>query len=292
MTPADNLRGIGLMTASMALFGLEDMFLKFAARDIPTGEILLVTCLFSWAFFAALARFEGKRTFTRDALHPWVMARNAGEMVGTIAYITALASVPLATVSAVLQAMPLAVTMGAALFMGEKVGWRRWSAIALGFCGVLLVIRPGMDGFSPAALWVLVTVAGLGLRDLASRMIPPEFSTTQVSAWGVASVALLGAGMLAFQTPVMPDWEQSGMMLGALIVGTAGYWAITSAARTGEVSVVSPFRYSRLIFAILLGVIAFAEFPDRLTLLGAAIIIGSGLYSFARERARARAKRA
>ena len=90
----------------------------------------------------------------------------------------------------------------------------------------------------------------------------------------------------------MPDWEQSGMMLGALIVGTAGYWAITSAARTGEVSVVSPFRYSRLIFAILLGVIAFAEFPDRLTLLGAAIIIGSGLYSFARERARARAKRA
>ena len=90
MTPADNLRGIGLMTASMALFGLEDMFLKFAARDIPTGEILLVTCLFSWAFFAALARFEGKRTFTRDALHPWVMARNAGEMVGTLAYITAL----------------------------------------------------------------------------------------------------------------------------------------------------------------------------------------------------------
>jgi drug/metabolite transporter (DMT)-like permease len=161
----------------------------------------------------------------------------------------------------------------------------------LGFCGVLLVIRPGMDGFSPAALWVLVTVAGLGLRDLASRMVPPEFSTTQVSAWGIASVALLGAGMLAFQTPVMPDWEQSGMMLGAMIVGTAGYWAITSAARTGEVSVVSPFRYSRLIFAILLGIVAFAEFPDRLTLLGAAIIIGSGLYSFARERARARSKR-
>ena len=291
MTPADNLRGIGLMTGSMALFGLEDMFLKFAARDIPTGEILLVTCLFSLAFFVALARFEGKRTFTRDALHPWVLARNAGEMVGTLAYISALASVPLATVSAVLQAMPLAVTMGAALFMGEKVGWRRWIAIALGFCGVLLVIRPGLDGFQPAALWVLVTVAGLGVRDLASRMVPPEFSTTQVSAWGVASVALLGAGMLVFQKPVMPDLAQSGMMLGALIVGTAGYWAITSATRTGEVSVVSPFRYSRLVFAILLGMVAFAEFPDRLTLLGAAVIIGSGLYSFARERARSRAKR-
>jgi len=161
----------------------------------------------------------------------------------------------------------------------------------LGFCGVLLVIRPGLDGFRPAALWVLVTVAGLGLRDLASRMVPPTFSTTQVSAWGVASVALLGAGMVVFQKPVLPDLEQSGMMLGALVVGTAGYWAITSAARMGEVSVVSPFRYSRLVFAILLGVVAFAEFPDRLTLLGAAVIIGSGLYSFARERARVRAKR-
>lgn len=286
MTAAENLRGIALMTGSMALFGIEDMFLKFSTQTLPTGEILLVTCLFGWAFFALLARLEGKRTFTRTALHPWILARNFGEMLGTFAYMTALAAVPLATVSAVLQAMPLAVTMGAALFMGEKVGWRRWSAIAAGFCGVLLVIRPGLDGFHPQALWVLMTVAGLGLRDLASRAIPPDVSTSQVSAWGVASVAVLGAGMTAFQTPVLPDIGQGFMLLGALIFGTAGYWVITSATRTGEVSVVSPFRYSRLIFAIVIGLVFFAEVPDRLTLLGATIIIGSGLYSFARERAR------
>ena len=287
MTASENLRGIGLMASSMALFAVEDMFLKFAALGLPTGEILLTAGLFGWAFFAALARAKGYPTFTRAAFSPWVMARNAGEMVGTFAYITALAAVPLATVSAVLQAMPLAVTLGAALFMGEKVGWRRWTAIAVGFAGVLLVIRPGLDGFRPAALWVLVTVAGLSLRDLASRAIPRAVSSAQVSAWGVASVAALGAGMMAFQTAVLPGLWQSLILLGVIIFGTAGYWAITAASRTGEVSVVSPFRYSRLIFAILIGAFIFSEIPDRLTLLGAAIITGSGLYAFARERLRA-----
>ncbi len=289
MNASDNLRGIALMTGSMTLFAFEDMFLKFAAQDMPTGQILLVTALFGVAFFGGLARLEGRRTLTRDALHPWVLIRNFGEMVGTYAYITALASVPLATVSAVLQAMPLAVTMGAALFMGETVGWRRWSAIGVGFIGVLIVIRPGLDGFQPAAMWVLVSVAGLGLRDLASRAIPAGISSTQVSAWGVASVAVLGAGMMPFQTAVLPDLWQSGMMAGVVVFGTAGYWAVTHASRTGEVSVVSPFRYSRLIFAIVIGWAVFGEPADVMTLCGSALIIGSGLYSFARERRRKRA---
>ena len=288
MTPKDNLRGIGLMTGSMAMFAVEDMFLKFAARDLPTGEILLLTCLIGMIFFAALARAGGKPILTRAALHPAVILRNMGEMAGTYAYITALAAVPLATVSAVLQAMPLAVTLGAALFMGEHVGWRRWTAIAVGFTGVLIVIRPGLDGFRPAALWVLLTVAGLGLRDLATRAVPATTSTSQLSTWGVISVALLGGVMTLFQTPQTPDLWQSTLLFGAILFGSAGYWAITSASRTGEVSVVSPFRYSRLICAILIGATVFKEYPDRLTLLGAAIIIGSGLYSFARERALSR----
>ena len=288
MTPKDNLRGIGLMTGSMALFAIEDMFLKFSTRVLPTGEILLITCLIGMVFFSALAIAGGKPVLSRAALHPAVILRNAGEVIGTYAYITALASVPLATVSAVLQAMPLAVTLGAALFMGEKVGWRRWTAITIGFAGVLIVIRPGMDGFRPAALWVLVTVAGLGLRDLASRAVPPETSTSQLSAWGVIAVAILGASMMPFQIAILPDLWQSAMLLGAVIFGSAGYWAITSASRTGEVSVVSPFRYSRLIGAILIGALVFTEYPDRMTLLGAAIIIGSGLYSFARQRALSR----
>lgn len=290
MTAAGNLRGIVMMLTSMAFFALEDMFIKFAAEGLPTGEIVLVSGIFGVPFFAALARRSGRSVLVRGALHPAVLIRALGEMVGSLAYITALATVPLPTVSAVLQAMPLAVTLGAALFMGEQVGWRRWTAIAVGFAGVLLVIRPGFDGFRPAALWVLFTVLGLAARDLASRAIPPEFTDAQVSSWGLMAVALLGALMMGFTgQAVVPDGWQCLDLAAMVVVGAVGYWAIVGAMRTGEVSVVAPFRYARLVFAIAIGALVFAERVDVITLSGAALIIGSGLYSFARERARKRA---
>ncbi|MDZ4312508.1 MAG: DMT family transporter [Cypionkella sp.] len=286
---SDNLRGILFMVVSMALFGLEDMFLKWAAASLPVGEIVFVSGVFGVPVFVFMAWRQGHKVFTKAGLHPWVLARGLGEMVGTFAYITALATVPLSTVSAVLQAMPLAVTMAAAVFMQEQVGWRRWSAIAVGFAGVMLVIRPGLDGFRPEALWVLITVAGLTLRDLAARKIPPECSTAQVSAWGLISVTLLGAlMMLGSGEVVMPSPWEATTLLGALVFGTAGYWAIIGATRTGEVSVVAPFRYVRLVFAVLIGAFVFAEWPDVITLCGSGLIVASGLYSFARERARKR----
>lgn len=284
-----NLRGILLMLAAMALFAVEDMFLKWAAADLPVGMVIFVAGAFGAPVFALMARAGGQRVLTAAALHPWVLLRNLGEMVGTYAYIHALALVPLSTVSAVLQAMPLAVTLGAALFLRETVGWRRWAAIAVGFAGVLVVIRPGMDGFRPEALWVLVTVAALALRDLATRALPRDCSTAQVSCWGLMSVAALGAVMMVPGGAVMPDTAQVAVLCGALVFGTAGYWAVVAASRTGEVSVVSPFRYARLLFAILIGAFVFNEMPDALTLLGATLIIGSGLYALARERARKRA---
>ena len=290
MKKSENLRGIALMVVAMAAFGLEDMFIKFAAVAVPTGQIVLISGIFGVPFFGWLAARSGRSIWVRGALHPAVLLRAGGEMVGTLAYITALASVPLPTVSAVLQVMPLAVTLGAALFLHEPVGWRRWTAIAVGLTGVLLVIRPGLDGFRPAALWVLITVAGLAARDLATRIIPPDYSDAQISAWGLMAVTALGAGMMAFSGQVvLPDPLQSAGLAALVVVGTIGYWAITAAARTGEVSVVAPFRYTRLVFAILIGWLVFGEPADALTLSGAALIIGSGLYAFARERAKNRA---
>lgn len=284
MTP--NLRGSLIMVLSMALFAMEDMFLKWLTVALPIGQILLVSGFFGMVFFAIVARAQGLRTFTRAALHPAVWLRNLGEVVGTLAYLTALASVPLATVSAVLQAMPLAVTLGAALFMGERVGWRRWLAIIIGFTGVLIVIRPGSDSFTPTALWVTLAVAALALRDLASRRIPASSTDAQVSTWGLAAVALLGAGLLTGQTAIIPTMLQTLQLTGMLVFGTLGYWAITAATRTGDVSVVSPFRYIRLVFAVLIGTLIFAETPDTYTLIGSAIIVGSGLYAFMRQRIR------
>lgn len=284
---AENLRGIGLMILAMALFAIEDMFLKFAAVDLPTGQIVFLSGALGMPVFFILARRAGVRVVSRGFLHPSVLARNFGEMVGTLGYITALALVPLATVSAVLQALPLGVTMAAALFLGETVGWRRWSAIAVGFLGVLLVIQPGTAGFRPEALWVMLTVAGLTLRDLATRAIPVGSSTAQVSAWGLGSVALLGLFMMIWQGDwSVPTPAQSLPLVCAALFGTVGYAAIIAATRHGDVSVVSPFRYTRLIFAVTIAALFFHEVPTPPTWVGAALIIGSGLYSFARERRR------
>lgn len=286
----DNLRGIVLMVAAMAGFAMEDMFIKWAASDLPTGQILLMIGLVGAAVFAAMARAQGQRTFVAEALHPAVIGRNLGEMIGTYGFVTALTLAPLSTVSAVAQAMPLAVTMGAALFLGETVGWRRWTAITVGFLGVLMIIRPGLEGFDPNALWAVLAVFGLGARDVFTRKMPSSITTMQLSVWGFLAVALLGAGMLAVSGGgQVPAAAQAGYVAGALAFGIAAYWALTAANRLGEMSVITPFRYSRLIFGVGLGVLVFGERPDVMTLLGGLVIIGSGLYTFARERARKRA---
>ncbi|MFN3576760.1 MAG: DMT family transporter [Tabrizicola sp.] len=294
MAPRDpareNLRGILLMLISMALFAIEDLFLKLAAADLPIGQVILVSGALGVPVFAAMAWRQGQGILVKDALHPSVIARNIGEMIAAAAYVAALAAVPLGTVAAVLQALPLFMTMGAALVFGERVGWRRWTAILAGFLGVLMLIRPGAEGFRVEALLVLISVAGIVLRDLAARAIPAHVSTAQVSAWGLMSVTVLGLGIIAGTGEIRGvTGTEAAVLLGAVLFGTAGYWAVTAATRTGEVSVVAPFRYARLVFSMGIGVVFLGERPDPMTLIGSAVIVGSGLYAFARERARKRA---
>jgi drug/metabolite transporter (DMT)-like permease len=282
---SENITGILLMIAAMVLFAVEDLFLKWAAVGLPLGQIVLISGALGAPVFFVMARRERRGILVKDALHPAVIARNIGEMIGTASFVAALALVPLGTVAAVLQAMPLAVTMGAALFFGERVGWRRWTAISVGFLGVLLVIQPGAEGFRPEAMLVLVTVAGMALRDLSARAIPAHVTTAQVSAWGLMAVTVLGLGMLGVTGGArMVTASEAAILLGAVIFGTGGYWAVTAATRTGEVAVVAPFRYTRLVFSMGLGVVFLAERPDGLTLVGAGLIVASGLYAFARER--------
>lgn len=286
----ENLSGILLMLASMALFAVEDLFLKLASADVPIGQIILISGALGLPVFVGMAWRQGQRILVKEALHPAVIYRNIGEMVAAAAYVAALAAVPLGTVAAVLQALPLFMTMGAALVFGEAVGWRRWTAILVGFAGVLLVIQPGSDGFRIEALLVLISVAGIVLRDLAARAIPQRVTTAQVSAWGLMSVTVLGLGLIAVTGEARAVTGIEALILGgAVVFGTAGYWAVTAATRTGEVSVVAPFRYARLVFSMGIGVVFLGERPDLLTLVGAGVIVASGLYAFARERARKRA---
>jgi drug/metabolite transporter (DMT)-like permease len=275
------------MVAAMAAFAVEDVLIKLAAERLPTGQILLVLGLGGTLAFAALARRAGRPVIGPALRHPAVMARNAGEVIGTAGFVTALALVPLSTLTAIFQAMPLAVTLGAALFLGERVGWRRWSAILVGFAGVLLILRPGTEGFRPEALWALLAVAGLALRDLATRRVPPRVSTLELAVWGFAAVGLLGAGQLALSGgAVLPDAREAALLAAALAVGLVAYAALTAATRAGTVADIAPFRYSRLLFGLALGALVFGERPDAATLAGAALILASGLYTLARERAR------
>lgn len=288
---SENLIGILLMLGAMAAFAVEDMFIKKLSVGMSTGQILIFLGVGGFLIFAVLANRAGKAVWTRDFLLPAVMMRNLGEVIGTVGYVLAVVLTPLSSASAILQATPLAVTLGAALFLQQAVGWRRWVAIIIGFIGVLFVIRPGLDGFQPASLFAVQGVIGLSIRDLATRAMPARVSSTVLSAYGFGVVAPAGLVMMMFEgSAVIPDLDQSLLLLAALIVGPLGYYAIVAAMRIGEVAVVTPFRYIRLVFAMIIGIVIFGEKIDTLTLLGTIIIIGSGLFTIYREhRARKRA---
>ena len=288
-TENGNLRGIVLMVVSMAAFAIEDSFIKRAADDMPTGQILLMLGVFGAAIFTVMAARAGQKPFSRDLLQGQVMLRNLGEVIGTMGFVTAIALTPLTSATAILQAMPLAVTLGAALFLGESVGWRRWTAILVGFAGVLVIIRPGLEGFDINSLWAVLAVFGLAIRDLATRRVPARIGSMSISVSGFVSVAILGGAMLALSGgAVWPGTLQTALMMGALAAGVVGYWMVVEAMRVGEISAVTPFRYARLIFALIIGILIFGERPDLMTLAGATLVIGSGLYTFARERVRRR----
>ncbi|MFK5996636.1 MAG: DMT family transporter [Rhodobacterales bacterium] len=287
----NNLNGIFLVIASMAGFTLEDMFVKQLSTTLPVGQIMVVLGFSGAVIFAIMARIKGRNLLARNAWSRTLLVRALFEAIAALAFVTSLALVPLSTVASVFQATPLAITMGAALFFGEQVGWRRWSAIIVGFIGVLLIIRPGYTSFDPKVFFVLIAVLAVAMRDLITRLIDENVASTVISCQGFAAFMLAGAILLLLTpetlTPVSA--REAGYFIGGIIFGVAGYYAIVAAMRVGDASAITPFRYSRLLFSLIVGVVVFHEHPDTATLTGATIIIASGLYTFLRERRLARA---
>ncbi len=282
----DNLRGAAWMTAAMLLFAVEDMFIKLLAGSLPTWQIILILGVGGAAFFGIIVRVQGHALLSSAALSPAVVLRNVGEVVGTLGFVTALALIPISTASAVLQATPLVVTMAAALFLAEKVGWRRWTAIVVGFLGVLLVIRPGIDGFDLYSLFALQGVIGLAIRDIATRRVPESVHSTQLSFWAflvlIPSAWIMG---LVLGTPAVTPVGWQWLYVTIIVpLGVFAYYAIVTAMRVGEISFVTPFRYSRILFALVIGMVVFLERPDALMLVGATLIVASGLFTLWRER--------
>jgi len=285
MNQSDNTRAALMMTGSMLAFAFEDLFLKRAAGGIAPGQIILMLGLGGMVIFWGLAALRGQKILSMRAFHPAAFIRSACEGIASILYILALASLPLSTVSALLQASPLAVTMGAALLLREQVGWRRWSAVAVGFIGVLVILRPSDEGISIHALMLVACVLSLAGRDLATRVMPADITTMQLSTWAYIAMALAGLGLTlgSGDGMTMPASRHLLDIFLAVTLGCVGYWAVTAAMRIGEISAIAPFRYTRLVFAMTLAVIFLGEHPDIWTLAGSALVIASGLYTFWRE---------
>lgn len=280
-----NFRGALFMAISMAGFTTNDAITKYASASMNMGQVMVIRGIFATALIGLLAWHQGAFRAPRALGHPLVIVRVLGEVGGTVTFLIALAHLPIATVSAVLQALPLAVTMGAALFLGEDVRWRRWLAIAVGFIGVMIIVRPGFEGFSVYTLYALACVVFCAIRDLATRSLPDHIPSSLISTATAAAVMIAGVFLFVPMGGWTPPSASSVGLLGiGAVLLVIGYQFIIMAMRVGDISFIAPFRYTALIWAMALGFAIFGDIPDTAMIVGAVIVVGSGLYALYRER--------
>ncbi|WP_228130470.1 DMT family transporter [Pseudovibrio exalbescens] len=293
MTPQmENLKGSLWMMLSMLGFAVEDMFVKLAAAAVPPGQILMLFGAGGMLGFWLMAASKGEKVLISEAISRTLLVRALFEITGRLFFILALAFTTLSSTSAILQATPLAVTLGAAVLFKERVGLARWVAIFIGFAGVLLVIQPTPASFELTSLLALIGMLGFAGRDLATRAAPPALSNAQLGVYGFAVLVPTGAGYAAFSSGfVWPDGFSWFAIASATLIGIGAYYSLTLAMRTGEVSVVTPFRYARLLFALVFGLLVFNESPNATMLAGSAIIVASGCFILLHGRHTARRQR-
>jgi len=274
---SENARGILYMIATCALITINDTAAKLASEEVPISQIIVIRGFM--ALFLAWIVCWRLRLLPSLALlrERYLWLRTLGEMGATAAFLSALARLEIASVTAIIQTAPLAVTAGAALFLKERVPWGRWAAIALGFLAVLLIIQPGTAGFTIWSLVALVAVFFIALRDLASRMMPRAIHPYTVVMITMACTIVLGF-MMAPLNIWMPVSARVFLLCLLSAVALSGAFAfLVRAMHTGDVAIVTPFRYTALLWAILVQIIVFDTVPNLPTLVGSALLVLTGL---------------
>jgi S-adenosylmethionine uptake transporter len=286
---SDNTRGALLMVGSMAFFTFNDACFKALGADLPFMQALflraaLVTVILAVAVWAT----GGLRLSGIGSDGKLLAMRTLADVASAYFFLTALLNMPLADATAIIQVLPLTVTLGAALLFREKVGWRRLLAIGVGFIGVMLIVQPGGAGFSIYSVYALAAVVSVTSRDLLTRRMRSSVPTLTITLCNAAGVMVFaGIGSL-FEV-----WEPLRGSALWLLLGSAGfvllaYVCSVATMRVGDVGFVAPFRYTSLVVALILGLLVFGDWPDGLTLLGSAIVVATGLFTLLRERALAR----
>lgn len=284
MAGTANSRGALFMVLAMAVFICNDALVKTASSQATVAQIMFVRGAMTMVLVFLIARHFRALPTRRMLTDKLMLLRVFFEIGATLTYLTALSRIPFANASSILQSLPLAVTLGAALFLGEKVGWRRWAAIGVGFLGVLIILKPGPAGFVPDALFAVAAVFFTAGRDVVTKRVDPGIPSISVSLFTTTAVTVLGALLIVPMGGWQPlDTGTYGLLALASIAVLAGYQSIIMAMRTGEISFVAPFRYTSLVWALAFGILFFGEVPDNWMMLGVSLVIGSGLYTFYRE---------
>lgn len=286
----NNLRGIVLMMLAAAGFVCNDTIMKYLGQQMPIAQAIFLRGLPTTLALAALAVHQRVLWFRPEGRDLRLLGwRTFGEVGGSITFLVALTTMPLATLTAIMQSVPLAVTLAAALFLGAPIGLRRLAAIIIGFGGVMLIVRPGAGAFGVEAILGLITVGLVVMRDLTTRQLSRGVPSALVALVASFAVTVMGAVWLGF----LGIWAAVPAGLWALVCLSAaflvaGYLGVIAAMRVGDVDVVAPLRYVGLVFALVLGWAVFGDWPDLATLAGAAIVVATGIYTFQRERRLAR----
>ena len=282
----ENLRGIVSITLCNLLFLTNDTLMKLVSAELPLGEILLLRGVMATALLGLIIFLTGTRInlaiFTDRALF-W---RTLSEVLSAYLYLLALFQIPIANSNTILQVVPLMVTAAAAIFLKDEVGWRRWTAIAIGFAGVLIIIRPGLAGFNEFSLLALAAAAFIALRDMTTQIMAVSVPTLVIAFITAAVVGTTGPIYAAVvgEHWLMPSAKAVALMAAASVFLTGGYLTAIDFMRHGDIAIVAPFRYTVIIFAVISGFLVWREVPDMVTIIGTAIIIATGVYTFYRER--------
>lgn len=291
MDARDNARGAGLMMISMAAFTLNDACMKLLSGSIPLAQAVLMRGMLVTLLLFAVAWHRGGLSLRFAPADTGLIAiRTVAELGATYFFLTALFNMPLPNVTAILQVLPLSVALGAALVFREPLGWRRLVAIAAGFAGVMLIVQPGGPGFTIYSIYALAAVACVTCRDLASRRLSPEVPSLSVALITALAITLAAAFAMPFDGAgaVTPSWWELRMIALAAFFVFGGYLGSVMTMRVGEIGFIAPFRYTGLIWALVVGWYLFGDFPNRLALLGAVLVVAMGLFSLYRERVIAR----
>jgi len=289
LTPVpDNRRGILAMLAAMLMFVSSDTLVKLVSDEFPPAQVMAVRGVFATVFALALVLVSGEGPKLSGALSPRVLGRSIVEATVCFLFFTSLAQLPIAIITTIGQAAPIILTLMAVALGIERVGWRRWGAILVGFAGVLLVVRPSPSGFDLYALIALASAVLVAARDLVTRFIPSTIPSTVITLSATLMVAAAG-----FVLGLTEDWQpvlrpQTLYLVVSALLVTFGSLGIVVAFRDSDVAVVGPFRYSVILHAILIGYFVFGEWPDGLAVAGTALIVASGVYTLHREQARRR----